>query len=167
MARCYNYIYKQLVNGESDIVGHIAYSLYKAEKVEYINKFKEENRREPNEDELKHFHEIACISGSLNRYKITAVLLLQTFMNNTISENLQQMEQDCKDEYINNVKEACARLHPISKGRRYSEGIIQSIIGAFAFALLLAVIAFILHFRGADFTINFQPKTSETELITK
>lgn len=154
MARCYNYIYKQLVDGENDIVGHIAYSLYKAEKIEYINKFKNDNGREPNEDELKYFHETTRVSGSLSRYKNAAILLLQTFMSNTIYESLQQMEKDCKNRYVENIKEACTELHPVGKKRRYGEGIVQSVIGAFIFALLLAAIAFILRFKGADFNIS-------------
>lgn len=164
MARNYNYIYKQLVEDENDIVGHIAYSLYKAEKIEYINKFKDEYGREPNEDELKPFHESACVSGSLSRYKYAAISLLQTFMSNSISEYSQQIEQVCKEHYIENIKEACSTLHPVSKGRRYWEGIMQSILGAVAFALILAIIAFILKFKGADFNISIKPATPTTEI---
>lgn len=164
MARNYNYIYKQLVEDENDIVGHIAYSLYKAEKIEYINKFKDEKGREPNEDELKPFHESTCVSGSLSRYKYAAASLLQTFMSNSIGESFQQVEQVCKENYVENVKDACKDLHPISKNRRYGEGILQSIIGAFLFALLLAAIAFILRFKGSDFNISITPATTTTEI---
>lgn len=166
MARNYNYIYKQLVEDENDIVGHIAYSLYKAEKIEYINKFKDEKGREPNEDELKPFHESTCVSGSLSRYKYAAASLLQTFMSNSMGEYFQQVEQVCKENYIENVKEACEDLHPVSKTRRYGEGILQSLIGAFVFALLLAAIAFILRFKGADFSISITPTPNATENIT-
>ena len=59
MPRKYNYIYKLLVEDRGDIIGHIAYALYKEDKIEYINKFKEEhNNNEPTEDDLKPFNDI-------------------------------------------------------------------------------------------------------------
>ena len=48
MSRKYNFIYSKLVDDKDDIVGHIAYSLYKNEKIEFIEAFKKENSREPN-----------------------------------------------------------------------------------------------------------------------
>ena len=54
MARQYNFIYSKLVRDEDDFVGHIAYALYKAEKVAYIEKFKSEHGgQEPTEEDLK------------------------------------------------------------------------------------------------------------------
>ena len=51
MARQYNFIYSKLVRDEDDFVGHIAYALYKAEKVAYIEKFKSEHGgQEPTEE---------------------------------------------------------------------------------------------------------------------
>ena len=40
MARQYNRIYGKIVQGENDIVGSIAYSLYKRHKIAYIERFK-------------------------------------------------------------------------------------------------------------------------------
>lgn len=42
MARNYNYIYSQLVEDRKDIVGHIAYALYKEDKIAFIGRYKEE-----------------------------------------------------------------------------------------------------------------------------
>ena len=36
MQRNYNFIYSKLVEKDSDLIGHIAYSLYKKSKIEYI-----------------------------------------------------------------------------------------------------------------------------------
>lgn len=37
------FIYNLLVESEQDVVGHIAYSLYKADKIAFIEKYKSEN----------------------------------------------------------------------------------------------------------------------------
>lgn len=45
MSRQYNFIYSKLVESETDIIGHIAYSLYKTDKIDFINKFKSNNKK--------------------------------------------------------------------------------------------------------------------------
>lgn len=40
MEEIFNPIYKKLVDSDDDIIGHIAYSLYKADKLRYIEEYK-------------------------------------------------------------------------------------------------------------------------------
>lgn len=40
MSRKYNYIYSKLVEDRYDLAGHIAYALYKQDKIEYIANYK-------------------------------------------------------------------------------------------------------------------------------
>ncbi len=42
MGRQYNYIYKKLVNSEDDLIGLIAYGIYKKHKIEFIEQIQEE-----------------------------------------------------------------------------------------------------------------------------
>lgn len=166
MARGYNYIYKRLVESPSDIVGHIAYSLYKADKVQFINKFKEENGREPKEGELKPFHDTSCMEGSLNGYKELAITILRDFLDNTLAETIQQAESEYQRNYKENLREVIAPIAPLSKARRYAEGVFQSILGALAFALLVAAIAFIIQFKGVELSINVSPNQPQQEIVT-
>lgn len=70
MARQYNFIYKRLVKNESDIVGNIAYSLYKADKIKFIEDFKAKNGgNEPTETDFQGFHDICCMEANINRYR--------------------------------------------------------------------------------------------------
>lgn len=100
MARDYNYIYSKLVEDENDIVGHIAYSLYKSEKVSYISKFKEEHKREPNEDELKPFHDVTCMPSQLDGYRLKATTLLQLFLGYTAEERIKELEDGIKNDHV-------------------------------------------------------------------
>ena len=54
MSRKYNYIFSKLVDDETDLIGLVAYGIYKNNKIGYIEKFKEKQGREPSEDELEH-----------------------------------------------------------------------------------------------------------------
>lgn len=48
----YNFIYSKLVDDENDILGIIAYSLYKRQKIEYIRAIAEKFGREPTDSEF-------------------------------------------------------------------------------------------------------------------
>lgn len=43
MENQYNYIYEKLVTSEDDVLGLIAYGMYKQHKIEFISKIKEDN----------------------------------------------------------------------------------------------------------------------------
>lgn len=163
MARQYNNIYTKLVEGEDDIVGHVAYSLYKADKVQYIEKFKDDYGREPTEEELRPFHDSSCLSGAIKRYQASAVELLKSFLDETLLETVQQTEQQQKTEYQAKLES----ITPLSSWKRYGEGILQSIIGAFLFAGIIAIITFIIQFKGTDFRLSVKSdvQTTEVELI--
>ena len=78
MGRQYNFIYKQLVDGEGDIAGHVAYSLYKSDKISFIEKFKREHDgKEPSEEDFRPFHDMACMEANLERYKMHSVSVLR------------------------------------------------------------------------------------------
>lgn len=61
MGRKYNFIYSNLVENNNDIVGHIAYSLYKMDKIAFIERFKDQNNgREPEEKDIEAFQNEAA-----------------------------------------------------------------------------------------------------------
>ena len=139
------------MHDRNDIVGHIAYSLYKEDKVQFIDKFKQENGREPKESELKPFHDTSCLDGSIQRYKESALLLMQSFFNETLAESTSQIESDYK-EHLKQI------LLPLKT--KWWEAILQSFLGALFFAIFLAAVAFVYQNRGSDL-----PVPSPTEQV--
>ncbi|SLM31655.1 hypothetical protein MTBBW1_410010 [Desulfamplus magnetovallimortis] len=59
MKRDCNYIYSELVEGKNDVIGALAYSLYKQQKIECITDFEKKYERRPTEEELAPFKEIS------------------------------------------------------------------------------------------------------------
>lgn len=56
----YNWIYKDLVSDNNDIVGHIAYSIYKREKIDHIEDLKKNNNgADPTFEDLAPFRMMA------------------------------------------------------------------------------------------------------------
>ena len=95
MPRVYNFIYRQLVKDESDVVGHIAYSLYKADKISFIEDYKKKHEnQEPSDERFEHFHESCCLPANIQRYRMQAVEILQGFVDDTLEETTKQIEAD-------------------------------------------------------------------------
>lgn len=150
MARNYNFIYDKLVEDQNDIVGHIAYSLYKSDKVAFIEDFKLKNPgRELSEADLEPFHSMTCLPDSINRYRLKATDILNNMLNNTLSASIQNIEEKCQSSH----EAMLARIvEPLKTGFWY--GVWQSVVAAFIFALILAAVGFITLYKTNDINIS-------------
>jgi hypothetical protein len=146
--RQYNNIYSKLVSDETDIIGHIAYSLYKAEKVEYLDNLARE-KKEIAEEDLKQFHKISCLDTTLDRYKLQASTILVDYLN----EVLTSYKEDIKKDYIDNQRKHLGEVVDPLKPKFWN-GVFQSIVGAFIFAIILAAFAFVYTFSKEDTSIK-------------
>ncbi|MDY0142843.1 MAG: hypothetical protein RBR97_13215 [Bacteroidales bacterium] len=143
MPRNYNHIYSKLVEGEYDILGHIAYSIYKQQKIDHIEDFKKENGKEPSDQELIPFNKFTLSKTSIEGYRIQAERILQSFTDNILEETIIEVENDCKKNQSELLNEIIKPIKPPSKGRFFWNGVLQSIIGAFMFSAIIAVFVII------------------------
>lgn len=153
--RNYNFIYSKLVNEDSDLIGHIAYSLYKKSKVEYIKDNKTDGTP-LTDNELIPFNKFSSTDSSVESYRIKAELLLQGFINNVLAEELDSYKNQAINQQADILKDV---IKPLTPSFWKSVGI--GLVSAFIFALLLAAIAFILQFQNS--TINFTVAKDNTE----
>ena len=156
MPRNYNYIYSQLVEDKADIIGHIAYALYKEDKIEFITSYKNEHtNEEPTEDDLKPFNIISSSQSSLDKYKFIASCILQTFLDNSLEESKKDVEDNMNKNHLELIRKAIEPIRPCSTLKSYLHGTIQSVIGAFVFMILLCGLLFILKFSDTQYTFTF------------
>lgn len=73
----YNFIYKELVSADDDLVGLIAYGIYKKHKIEFITKIKREQGREPSDEECKSFFAASTTDSQLRNYRSQAETMLK------------------------------------------------------------------------------------------
>ncbi len=101
----YNWVYKELVKGSDDVRGALAYVLYKNSKIAYIDSFLSSNSRQPNAAELAEFHRMTSLSETLEGYRERADVLLETFLDNVLAEQLAAFKAEIRfDAAINAVK---------------------------------------------------------------
>lgn len=155
MPRKYNHIYSQLVEGKGDIIGHIAYALYKDAKIEYIERFKKEHGgKEPDEDDLKPFNDISSTQGSIDNYKYIASCILQSFLDNTLEETKRDIEESINRNHIEVLRKAIEPLKPCSTAKAYLHGIAQSVLGALAFMIIMCAVVFLFNLSNQQYTFT-------------
>lgn len=149
MSRRYSYIFSKLVGDDSDIVGHIAYALYKTDKVSYIERFKESNKRDPTDEDLDAFHSVSSQEESVQKYRFVAAHILRDFLDNSLKESIENIERDCNSRHAEILRDVIRPLLPKKKSTLFWHGVLQSVAGAFIFALIVAAFVFIKSYKGA------------------
>lgn len=127
----YNFIYTRLVGSETDILGVIAYSVYKRQKIEYIEAIRRKHDRRPDERELASFHALTNSSTQLDSYNQQAAALARAFLASAISE-------EAKNLALHYEEDAKQKLAKFKLG--FWAGVAQSIVGSAGFVLLLGVL---------------------------
>lgn len=131
MKEGYNFIYTELVKNEDDILGIIAYSLYKRQKIEYIKGFKAKHGRDPTDTDLLSFHEISNSPFQLQTYRNQADKLAQDFLTITLETRAEELEQYYEKKVVNEIK---------SHKPNYWIGVSQGVVASVIFVLLLGLL---------------------------
>ena len=162
MERNYNYIYERLVVSEEDLIGHIAYSIYKSNKIEYIEKFKKEhNGIAPTDDDLRPFHDMSCTDSTISLYLMKAEAIAHDY----IEEVLVGFKKDIEKDYIlkqnQHLESIIEPLKP-KKGKQFLHSLLASMLGAFLLALLLAAFGFIRSNNQGDDNVKLSNEIERT-----
>jgi hypothetical protein len=95
----YNFIYKKLVSTPTDVVGMIAHSPHKKEKVEYIRNFKQRYGKDPEGLDLQSFHVSTNTESRLNGYGVQAKEIVREFLEISLEEKVGEIESKLLVDY--------------------------------------------------------------------
>lgn len=149
MQRNYNFIYKELVQNEYDIVGHISYALYKKDKIAHIEAYKNKHLKEPLDQELIPFNEFSSSPSSIESYRLKAEIILQGFLDNVLDETVNEIEENTKKGHSAILKEIITPLLPPTKTKQFFFGVGQSIVASFAVILIFTLLIVIFQMRNS------------------
>lgn len=129
----YNFIYSKLVADKDDVLGIIAYSIYKRQKIEFIKDFESRTGTSPTELDMQNFIEISNSPFQLEFYKNQSFQLMQNFLEQTLAEDVEKIEQEFD-----------SRVHAeLSKVKSsFMTGVFQSLVGSILFVLFLGIVVF-------------------------
>jgi hypothetical protein len=141
--RTYNFIYNKLVNDKDDVLGIIAYSLYKRNKIDFINKFKAEHGTPPGDDQMLTFHASSTTESSLEGFRRQAVELARAFLDSALDEERQELEQEYAEKYyLSKVTDEVKALKP-NYFFSFLFGVSQGLVSSVLFAALIGFFAFV------------------------
>lgn len=138
MAVKYNFIYEKLVVSEDDLVGLIAYGIYKKHKIEFITRIKEEQKREPTDEECRSFFIASTTSSQLEKYRSQAENMLLEMAGNITDNELRQYETDM----LKNYRKEISSCVP-SNWSSFFISIGAGVVSAFLFAIIASIFYFI------------------------
>lgn len=117
--RRYFYIYKKLVENERDMIGHIAYSLYKSEKVDHIEEYKKKNNvLEVPDSEIDAFTAGRDNERSIKHYRKIAADLLQEFIGGSFDEMSEQVVNRVSTNVTEHINNNVIPLMPEKESRK-------------------------------------------------
>lgn len=156
--RAYNFIYGRLVGHPDDLVGLIAYGLYKLEKIEFIRRFKEDHSREPIDGDLAAFHSLTNTESRLETYRSQAEKILASFSQHMLEEKTAELQ----DEYENQLIDVLREAQPFWRG--VAQNLVAS-VGTLGIIALGFFVIWSLRFGvgdtiGAIFNVDITPKSS-------
>jgi len=93
----YNTIYETLTADPNDLVGALAYIIYKKQKVEFC---KNHPGGAPGRAELDNFHRIASLQTSIDSYRAQAEALAQAFLTVALDDLADRTENETRQDVL-------------------------------------------------------------------
>lgn len=126
----FNVIYQELVKKPDDLVGLLAYSMYKQEKIDYIASFTKDKEHPPEPDELDEFHRMSM--SRCPQYRTIAEHLMEDFQEEIFKGAIETLDGQYKKEMLRRLSS--------SKW----QGIWQSLAGSVLYTLIIGAIVVII-----------------------
>lgn len=144
----YNVVYQQLVIDETDIVGQLAYCLYKQSKQKYLREFQRLNGRRPSDAELR-IHVNCAELPALSDYRDKATQV----MAEVLAQAAQEKQEELEKHFKNQLWEFINRHQPetlIERGWRGFKGLVYGGAGGVLGNLFTTLIVLLILFGAAS-----------------
>lgn len=132
--------YSTLVEDPNDLVGLIAYSLYKREKLDFVEAQHAKHGRIPTSDELQVFYELVNMPAQVEALRTRSATLLEQVTEAVLDETVQQLENDYKAKLTAELK-----IHK-NFWRAVGENVVANVVAAG----LVALSVLMLYISRAD-----------------
>ncbi len=161
----HNLMYEELVSKPDDIVGQLAYCMYKQSKQQFLREFAKRNNRQPTDEEVRNYVHCAELP-TVSLYKANAKSIFEDYLAQAIQEKLDQFEKHYKAELWLFIK----RHKPETYGERFSHGLkalfFGGIGGVVGNALTTLLVILFLFGAASSVTRDDFSKSSRERLIS-
>lgn len=135
-------MYSNIVQSDDDIIGLVAYGLYKKHKIEFFNKIRKDNNgAEPSESEIATFIQSASTESQVKSYRDQAAKILMDLVANVAEEQIQQESREMLESYEKKISNAVKKETP-----SWYATLGLNVLGTFAFSIIITLIFVIGNF---------------------
>lgn len=127
--------YSNLVEGENDLIGLIAYSLYKGDKMAYIRQYVREEGKSPSETEMLAFCRTLALPGQISSLRNKAAVLLEEMNEEVLKVTISELQDQFRDQLLEELKK------PRSFWRSVGENLVANVLAA-ALTVLVVVLVY-------------------------
>jgi hypothetical protein len=117
------------------MVGHVAYALYKRDKLAFIEKIKAEKEREPTDAELSVFILASNLELRTDAYRSEAEQALQVFSQVVLTDSMADMERRFERDLASEL----------SKSRSWPRAIAENLAANLLAVALVALLAVVIY----------------------
>ena len=135
----YNTVYEKLVQRDDDLIGLIAYALYKQHKRDWLIAYRQREGREPSAAELSAYLMSQQLDRTVLMYRERAEAVLNQFGEQIIDRATPDIQR-------NSISSE------ISRSLTWWRQLPAGISAAIAYSALLILIALVLRYAGIDFS---------------
>lgn len=132
-AGIHNPIYSKLVEDDNDILGVLAYALYKRQKFEFIANYNAKHQKAPEAADFARFNEFSMSELQLKSYVNAARTLAKDFLNKSLADEAAELEKFYKEEADRKIR----RAKP-----SFWFGVWQGVVASFIFAIIVGTLVF-------------------------
>lgn len=139
-------LYDKIVRDQSDLIDHIAYSLFKLDEMNFIKKNRIDKRAYPSANDVNNLRTINTTNESLDRYRKSAEDALAKYGNNILGS-----EKNSTDEYFKGKLEEILNRDENNAGvKTFFYGASQSFVGTIMYSFLIALGLFAVYIFEND-----------------
>ena len=146
----YSWMFRELVTGQDDVVGMLAYGLYKFHKIEHIQQIEMQGRA-ATEEEIDQFCRFAQMPTTRQSYLDRAEKLYADMLDVTINAEFEILAQEQKDRddirkdlvqtQYNEIIQKVQKIHEVAEGKKtIKERMIEAILGAIAGLIVISAL---------------------------
>ena len=121
--------YSNIVQDPCDLVGLIAYSLYKKQKLEFVDAHVSAHGQQPTVAELQVFYQLVSMPGQIEALRTQSATLLEQVSEVVLEEAVQEMDKDYQAKLMAELKA------PKNFWRAVGENVLANLLAAGLVAL--------------------------------
>ena len=127
--------YSTLVRGDADLIGHVAYALYKRDKLKFCDAFASKYGRRPSTDEVGVFIASSNLDTRIDGYRSQAETLLERMTEYQLEDAVTQIKADAD----------ASLLRKLSQAKPWGRSIAEALVGSVVVAVVWAALVLVLY----------------------